>query len=559
MTPLSAAELAVNATSRRRSVCRRSPCSAGWPVSQTEPAPHRERSRSLVREVLGVQLAITAIGGLDCGRRPRMDVGRRRARQPRALGRAVGVGVERARRAVLLGRRRRRDARRRALHRQVSRDRARHAGTTPTGACVASLGGDGTTSSSSGAARRRDGRRARGARRRLPAVPADAERLAGPTLSTVGPDLDRVVRRRCAVQRRSRGRRDVGAVASASSASTSTSRATRTPSGRGSRSRAASCSLLLGVSWACGRWFLKSALAPLSELEHSLAQLAADAPAVRFPSSPYTELRAIVRALEDTTRSAAETRAPAAASRESRSAHGPREPPSVRRGARGRARALRRRRRAQRAVLRRPRSVQVRQRHLRPRRRRPLAPARRATASLRRARRGLRRAIRRRRVRRARAQRVAQRSARRRDEGARADARPEARRARAGLSFAVQHRRRAVARQPHQRARGHRTGDIACRSAKAHGRNRVELYSAAGKQSEQIAKDVADDEPPARRARDGPVRAAVPAVDAHQDARRLALRDAAAAADRERRARGPIRSCRPRFASASWPTSTAGC
>ena len=33
-------------------------------MSQTEPAPQRERNRSLVREVLGVQLAITAIGGL---------------------------------------------------------------------------------------------------------------------------------------------------------------------------------------------------------------------------------------------------------------------------------------------------------------------------------------------------------------------------------------------------------------------------------------------------------------------------------------------------------------
>jgi EAL domain-containing protein (putative c-di-GMP-specific phosphodiesterase class I) len=32
--------------------------------------------------------------------------------------------------------------------------------------------------------------------------------------------------------------------------------------------------------------------------------------------------------------------------------------------------------------------------------------------------------------------------------------------------------------------------DIACRSAKAHGRNRVEIYSPAGKESEQIAKDV---------------------------------------------------------------------
>ncbi len=32
--------------------------------------------------------------------------------------------------------------------------------------------------------------------------------------------------------------------------------------------------------------------------------------------------------------------------------------------------------------------------------------------------------------------------------------------------------------------------DIACQTAKAHGRNRVELYSVAGKQSEQMAKDV---------------------------------------------------------------------
>jgi diguanylate cyclase (GGDEF)-like protein len=60
--------------------------------------------------------------------------------------------------------------------------------------------------------------------------------------------------------------------------------------------------LLLGASWLAGRWFLKNALAPLSELEHSLAQLASEAPSVRFPSSPYTELRTIVVALEDTTR-----------------------------------------------------------------------------------------------------------------------------------------------------------------------------------------------------------------------------------------------------------------
>ena len=60
--------------------------------------------------------------------------------------------------------------------------------------------------------------------------------------------------------------------------------------------------LLLGASWACGRWFLKAALAPLSELEDSLAQLASEAPAIRYPSSPYTELQAIVLTLEDTSR-----------------------------------------------------------------------------------------------------------------------------------------------------------------------------------------------------------------------------------------------------------------
>ena len=32
--------------------------------------------------------------------------------------------------------------------------------------------------------------------------------------------------------------------------------------------------------------------------------------------------------------------------------------------------------------------------------------------------------------------------------------------------------------------------DMACQTAKAHGRNRVELYNVAGKQSEQMAKDV---------------------------------------------------------------------
>jgi diguanylate cyclase (GGDEF)-like protein len=58
--------------------------------------------------------------------------------------------------------------------------------------------------------------------------------------------------------------------------------------------------LLLGVSWACGRWFLKRALAPLSALQQPLARLAAGDMDVQFPSSPHAELQAIVTALGDT-------------------------------------------------------------------------------------------------------------------------------------------------------------------------------------------------------------------------------------------------------------------
>jgi diguanylate cyclase (GGDEF)-like protein len=47
---------------------------------------------------------------------------------------------------------------------------------------------------------------------------------------------------------------------------------------------------------------MKNALTPLSALQSSLAQLAAGDMNVRFPRSPHTELRAIVTALEDTTR-----------------------------------------------------------------------------------------------------------------------------------------------------------------------------------------------------------------------------------------------------------------
>ena len=82
--------------------------------------------------------------------------------------------------------------------------------------------------------------------------------------------------------------------------------------------------LLLGVSWACGRWFLKSALAPLSELEHSLG-----AARRRSAGGPLPEL-AVHGAARDRDgprghdARAAKARAPAAASRESRSAHGAR-------------------------------------------------------------------------------------------------------------------------------------------------------------------------------------------------------------------------------------------
>lgn len=59
--------------------------------------------------------------------------------------------------------------------------------------------------------------------------------------------------------------------------------------------------LLLGAWWFVGRWFLKSALSPLSELQESLAQLAVGETDVRFPTPRHAELAAIVAALEDTT------------------------------------------------------------------------------------------------------------------------------------------------------------------------------------------------------------------------------------------------------------------
>jgi diguanylate cyclase (GGDEF)-like protein len=63
----------------------------------------------------------------------------------------------------------------------------------------------------------------------------------------------------------------------------------------------AALALLLGSWWFVGRWFMKSALAPLSELQASLAQLARGETNVRFPAARHTELGSIVSALEDTT------------------------------------------------------------------------------------------------------------------------------------------------------------------------------------------------------------------------------------------------------------------
>ena len=58
--------------------------------------------------------------------------------------------------------------------------------------------------------------------------------------------------------------------------------------------------LLLGAAWAAGTLLLRRSLAPLSNLQKPLAQLAVGDTEVEFPSSRHTEIRAIVSALEDT-------------------------------------------------------------------------------------------------------------------------------------------------------------------------------------------------------------------------------------------------------------------
>jgi diguanylate cyclase (GGDEF)-like protein len=59
---------------------------------------------------------------------------------------------------------------------------------------------------------------------------------------------------------------------------------------------------LLAAAWAAGSLFLRRSLAPLSNLQQPLAQLAEGNMEVEFPSSRHTELSSIVGALEDTIR-----------------------------------------------------------------------------------------------------------------------------------------------------------------------------------------------------------------------------------------------------------------
>src|SRR5262249_24491085 len=59
---------------------------------------------------------------------------------------------------------------------------------------------------------------------------------------------------------------------------------------------------LLAAAWAAGTLFLRRSLAPLSNLQVPLAQLAEGNMDVEFPSSRHKEIRSIVAALEDTIR-----------------------------------------------------------------------------------------------------------------------------------------------------------------------------------------------------------------------------------------------------------------
>jgi diguanylate cyclase (GGDEF)-like protein len=60
--------------------------------------------------------------------------------------------------------------------------------------------------------------------------------------------------------------------------------------------------VLLGVSWVLGRIVLKRALSPLSDLEQPLLDVAAGNMDVEFPTSKHKEMHAIVTVLDDTIR-----------------------------------------------------------------------------------------------------------------------------------------------------------------------------------------------------------------------------------------------------------------
>jgi diguanylate cyclase (GGDEF)-like protein len=61
--------------------------------------------------------------------------------------------------------------------------------------------------------------------------------------------------------------------------------------------------LLLGASWAGGRWFLKRSLAPLSQLQQPLLRIAEGDTQVSLPATRYRELNAIVTAIDHTVQS----------------------------------------------------------------------------------------------------------------------------------------------------------------------------------------------------------------------------------------------------------------
>jgi diguanylate cyclase (GGDEF)-like protein len=269
-------------------------------VSQTEAAPRRERSRNLVREVLGVQLAITAIGGLiavaglawTSGAVVRDNLEHWAAQWASELNELGAPFYLNDAGAAMLD-----------VERFIAKypEIQRVTWYDTEGGALLSLGGDGTTLVDAAALDTATAAELAARAGVQPPYlltqnvsPGQRYRLSGPiwTESFADDALFSADPAAAATSVRQLGFVSVDLDFSGYE------------DALWPRLAVASgiLLLLLGVSWACGRWFLKSALAPLSELEHSLEQLAGDAPAVHFPTSPYTELRAIVSALEDTTR-----------------------------------------------------------------------------------------------------------------------------------------------------------------------------------------------------------------------------------------------------------------